>query len=141
MEPHKRRRRIVLSVVLPVFILIVAIMLYDSNTRLVLTEYELRYRDLPARFDGFRIVALSDIHAAEFGEDNERLISMVRDAEPDIIAITGDLIDGYGKPPVESQLEIADRLAAGLMEIAPVYYVTGNHDWNSGAVKTLINIL
>ena len=127
--------------VLAFVVLAVAGLFVDSNARMVTSEYELYYRDLPGTFDGFRIVALSDIHAASFGDGNERLVSMVAAAEPDIIAITGDLIDGYGTPTIEEQLEIAETLAAELVKIAPVYYITGNHDWDSGALRQLIPLL
>jgi len=85
---------------------------------------------LPNSFDGFRIAVLADIHATEFGKGNERLISSVRDAKPDIIAITGDLLCAYrNSRPVEEQLKVAETLVVGLTQIAPVYFVTGNHEW------------
>ena len=138
---RKRRRGRVALIVLAVLVLALVALLIDSNTRIVTTGYELYYPNLPEGFDGFRIVALSDIHAAEFGEGNVSLISLVEAANPDIIAITGDLIDGYDTPPTEEQLRIAGSLAAELTKIAPVYYITGNHDWNSGALRQLTPIL
>jgi predicted MPP superfamily phosphohydrolase len=117
------------------------ILLYDGNTRIVTTEYELYYENLPDRFDGFRIAVLSDIHAAVFGDNNERLVTKVKAAQPDIIAITGDLIDGYEKLSAEIQLEVAQTLANALTSIAPVYFVTGNHDWDSGAIRSLFTVL
>ena len=118
----------------PLLLLIViitaAILLYDSNTRIVMSEYELYYPNLPGSFDGYRIVILSDLHATEFGPENQRLITMVQDAEPDIIAITGDFIDYDQGLQIEKQLEIAETLVTGLTQIAPVYFVTGNHDWD-----------
>ena len=137
----KKRRGRVLLLVLAILVLAVAVLLIDSNTRIVTTGYELYYSKLPKGFDDFRIVVLSDIHASEFGEGNKRLISQVAEAEPDIIALTGDLIDGYDTPPIERQLEIARSLVAELIKIAPVYYITGNHDWNSGALRQLTPIL
>jgi len=124
-----------------IFIILVGILLYDGNTRIVTTEYELEYKDLPESFDGFRIVVLSDIHAAVFGDNNEQLVEKVVEAEPDIIAVTGDLIDGYEKLSVEIQLEIAETLITSLTPIAPVYFVTGNHDWDSGEIRTLLAML
>jgi len=103
----------------------------DSNNRLVTTEYEIYYENLPDAFDGYRIVLLADLHGAEHGEDNQRLVDAVRAANPDIITIAGDLIDRFqpGKP-VERQIEIAQTLVHRLVRIAPVYYVTGNHEWD-----------
>ena len=119
---------ILLIIAIPVIILVV-----DSNTRLVKTEIELSYENLPDAFDGYRIVLLADLHGAEHGENNEQLVEMIKDANPDIIAIAGDLIDRFqpGRP-VEKQIEIAEILIHQLVRIAPVYYVTGNHEWDSG---------
>ena len=134
------KRRVVLIIMLLV-LLVTVILFYDSNTRIAVDEYELIYSGLPEAFDGFRIVVLSDLHGAEFGKDNERLLAIVRDAEPDVIALTGDFIDKYSKPQLLRQLEITVSLAAALMESAPVYFVTGNHDWDSGEVRLLISSL
>ena len=138
-KPGKRRGAF--PAILLIVILAAAIAMFDGNTRIVTTKYELSYKNLPGSFDGFRIVVLSDIHAAEFGDSNERLVSKVRAAEPDIIAVTGDLIDGYEGLPVDAQLAIAETLIDSLTPVAPVYYVTGNHDWDSGAIRPLLSML
>jgi len=118
------------------------ILFIDSNTRLVTTEYKLNYSNLPEAFDRYRVVVLADVHGAQHGDNNENLIAAVKATNPDMIAIVGDLIDRYqpGKP-VEKQLEIARTLAEGLMTVAPVYFVTGNHEWDSGEVKSLLALL
>ncbi len=90
---------------------------------------------LPKEFDGLRIVQLSDVHGKEFGKDNERLLQKVAELEPDLIAVTGDLIDQ------ESQLDMIPALAKGLAEIAPTYYVTGNHEWAVHCVPELKQLL
>ena len=141
-----KKRRIgcfgIFLIVLLVILIPMGILLVDSNTRLVTTEFELFYTDLPDAFDGYRIVLLADLHGAEHGKDNERLVEAVRAANPDIIAIAGDLIDRFqpGRP-VERQLEIAETLVSQLVRIAPVYYVTGNHEWDSGEVRSLLSML
>ena len=80
---------------------------------------------LPAAFEGFRIVHLSDLHGKEFGPDNTRLLAKVADLEPDLIALTGDFIDRA------EQVQMLPALLDGLTAIAPTYFVTGNHDWAS----------
>ena len=64
-----------------------------GNTALELNTYTISSSELPDAFDGYRIAQVSNLHNAEFGDGNERLLKMLREAEPDMIAITGDLID------------------------------------------------
>lgn len=92
---------------------------------------------LPQGFDGYKIVHLSDLHGHEYGEDSRELLERVREETPDLIVITGDLIDQ------SSQMELIPALAKGLAAIAPTYYVTGNHEWalGTGAVKELKGLL
>lgn len=92
---------------------------------------------LPEGFDGFRVVHLSDLHGHEYGEGSSRLLSMVAQESPELIVITGDLVDQ------ESQIAAIPPLARGLAAIAPTYYVTGNHEWalGSAAVKELKALL
>ncbi|MFR7894670.1 MAG: metallophosphoesterase [Dysosmobacter sp.] len=55
---------------------------------------------LPAEFDGLRIVQLSDLHNREFGKNNQRLYAAVKQAAPDLIFLTGDLVDEYAEAPI-----------------------------------------
>lgn len=135
----KKNRRHTGSKILLLLILLAAFLLYDSNARIVVNEYPLYYSSLPAAFDGYRIVQLSDIHTARFGEDNSKLLDAVKRAQPDIIAITGDLINNNDKSSLA--LDIIQPLVRSLVAIAPVYYVTGNHEWDSGWVRELLQIL
>lgn len=93
-------------------------------------EYAVSSENLPAAFDGFRILQISDLHGDIFGRDNRRLLSAVKDARPDIIVITGDLIDA------PNDLEAVGALLPRLAETAPCYYVTGNHEWACGALRS-----
>ena len=100
-----------------------ALAVCDSRYRLELTEYSLYCPRLPAAFDGFRIVQLSDLHGARFGRDNERLVRAVARLQPDLIALTGDLA---GR---DMQLAAVEGLLRGLRGIAPCCAVSGNHEW------------
>ncbi|MDE6261087.1 MAG: metallophosphoesterase [Oscillospiraceae bacterium] len=104
---------------------------------LQVTHTEAVLDGLPAGFDGYKIVQLSDLHGHEYGENSEKLLGLVREQEPDLIVITGDLIDQEG------QLQMIPALAKGLAAIAPAYYVTGNHEWGlgTGTVKELKSLL
>ena len=101
------------------------------------THTEAALDRLPAEFDGYKIVHLSDLHGHEYGEGSEKLLARVAEQKPDLIVITGDLIDQ------DSQLQMIPALAKGLAAVAPTYYVTGNHEWGlgTGTVRELKNLL
>ncbi len=94
-----------------------------GNTALELNAFKISSDRLPAAFDGYRIAHVSDLHNAEIGDENERLLATLRKAKPDMIAITGDLIDLRN-----TELDIALSFAKEAMELAPCYFVAGNHE-------------
>ena len=94
-----------------------------DNQRLVTTQRFVSSEALPEEFAGFRVVQVSDLHSRSFGEDNAHLVEAVRAARPDAIAVTGDLVDR-----TSPSSHVALDLVEDLQEIAPVYYVTGNHE-------------
>lgn len=94
-----------------------------NNEWLKITAYEYTSERIPAAFDGFKIVQVSDLHDAELGENHRSLIRKVTSSDPDIILITGDVIDSR-----RYDLEKSLRAITQLIEIAPVYYVLGNHE-------------
>ncbi len=102
-------------------LIFLAVSVYRSNCIISPEEYSVS--GAPEAFSGFKIVQISDLHAREHGEGHEKLLSAVAAQGPDIIAITGDLIDG------DNQLEIVTPLLREFRALAPVYYVTGNHEY------------
>lgn len=118
----KKRKIIVLAVVAAVLLTLI-IWTAWGNTALELNTYTISSDRLPGAFDGYRIAHVSDLHNAEMGKDNEKLLDMLRETEPDIIAITGDIIDSRN-----TNIDIALQFTKAAMEIAPCYYVTGNHE-------------
>ena len=118
----KKKKFIFLAVVAAVLIALV-IWIAWGNTALELNTYTVTSSRLPKNFDGYRIAHVSDLHNAEMGESNEKLLSMLREADPDMIAITGDLIDSRN-----TDVEIALQFVQEAMKIAPCYYVSGNHE-------------
>jgi predicted MPP superfamily phosphohydrolase len=109
--------------VLGVLLVALIIWIVRGNRALEVNTWTVSGSKLPDAFSGFRIVQVSDLHNTEFGSDNQKLLSLLADTDPDIIVITGDLIDSR-----RTDVDIALRFAASAMEIAPVYYVTGNHE-------------
>ena len=118
----KSRKKTILPLLLSLLIILIGWTLW-GNTALEVNEFEIVSERIPQGFDGFRIAQVSDLHNARFGEDNAKLIEMLSQTEPDLIVLTGDLIDSR-KTDVETALDFARQA----VEIAPVYYVSGNHE-------------
>ena len=118
----KQNKKVFLYVSLVALICVAAWTIW-GNTALEVNEYEIVSDRIPQNFDGFRIAQVSDLHNAEFGEGNEKLIQLLSQTDPDVIVITGDLIDSR-----KTDIEIALEFARQSIKISPVYYVSGNHE-------------
>jgi len=129
-RPRRRSRRLLNLLVL---LALCALFLWWSNHALQTQRFTYASPRLPEGFDGCVIVQLSDLHGAYFGEDNQELLSRVREAGPDYIFLTGDLLDQYRKTPHS----YAAALGGALADIAPTYFITGNHEWAAKVVREL----
>ena len=131
-RPQKRRPLRALCI-LTLLVLAAALFIRWDNTALQVTRFDPVFAGLPAGFDGCRLVVLSDLHGGEFGRENEELLAAVAETAPDYIFYLGDLEDQYRGP----REGYAEEIAEGLGAIAPLYYVTGNHEWAVGDVPEL----
>lgn len=116
--PHKK-----ILILILIIIILIPFCLYQ-NKHLVITTYTYESEKLGADLDGYRIVQISDLHNAEFGKENKKLLETIRICSPDIIIITGDLVDSN-----HTNVERAVAFVKEAVKIAPVYYVTGNHEY------------
>ena len=132
-RPHKRRSLRTLPA-LAVLAALTVLFVRWNNTALETACFAPRLAGLPDGFDGCRLAVLSDLHGAEFGEGNADLFAAVAAVSPDYIFYLGDLEDLYRGP----REGYAEMLAEGLSSIAPLYYVTGNHEWAIGGVPASI---
>ena len=104
-----------------------AVFCYWQNNDLVTTKIIINNNKIPVPFNGYKIVQISDLHNKEFGRNQSKLINLIKNANPDIIVITGDLISSK-----DTKIDIAMELIYGAIDIAPVYYVPGNHEaWSA----------
>lgn len=103
--------------------LLILLFLYIQTNTLTVHSTNFSSNNLPASFDGYRIVQLSDLHSKNFGFKQSRLIHRIKSLHPNLIVITGDLIDGKNK----NQQPCLDLVQA-LPDIAPTYYILGNHE-------------
>ena len=112
-----------LIVALSILLIILMIWTIWGNTALELNKHAIKSSKIPREFDGFKIAQISDLHNAQMGDSNEKLLAMIKEADPDIIAITGDMIDSR-----RMDIQVALDFAKEAIKIAPCYYVNGNHE-------------
>lgn len=97
---------------------------YRYETKSIeISEYNIESNKIPSKFNNFNIIQISDLHNAEFGKNNYRLIKSIDSLKPDIVVITGDLIDGE-----REDYNIAIDLLNNLSKKYKVYYIKGNHE-------------
>lgn len=109
-----------------VLLIVIALLLFCSyqNRHLETTYYTYKAEQLGADLEGYRIVQISDLHNAKFGKNNQKLVDRIRECEPDMIVLTGDLVDSN-----HTNVDRAVKFVDEIVKICPVYYVTGNHEY------------
>lgn len=132
---RKRRRRGCLSRLLSTVLVLAVLAGWFWWQQNGLSSETIQVTSAPDGFAGYRIAVISDLHAKEFGEGNEKLLEFVQDLAPDLIAVVGDILH---EP---EQMAMIPPVAEGLAAIAPTYYVTGNHEWAAGVAPELEDLL
>ena len=122
MKSGRKKKMIVLIIVLAAIVFVIW-----QNNCITVTRSEFKNLRIPAEFDGLTIAHISDLHNKSFGRNQSRLLKRLADISPDIIVVTGDLIDRR-----KYNLDIAMDFIEGALNIAPVFYVSGNHEAWSG---------
>lgn len=121
-KKNKKKKIIIISIIFAVLAAI-SVWIAWGNSALMVNEISVTSDELPQSFSGYKIAQVSDLHNAQFGKDNEKLIEKLNECEPDIIVLTGDLIDSY-----HTNIDVSISFAEKAVQIAPTYYVTGNHE-------------
>lgn len=121
---RSNRKKYIKSVL--VLLIVIALLLFCSyqNRHLETTYYTYKAEQLGADLEGYRIVQISDLHNVKFGKNNQKLVDRIRECEPDMIVLTGDLVDS-NHTNVDRAVQFVDEI----VKICPVYYVTGNHEY------------
>lgn len=120
-----KERKIRMNTLISIFLFIVICIIFFTwqNNSIVISKYEYKNSDIPFEFNDFNIVQISDLHNKVFGKEQSKLLEKVKDISPDIIVVTGDMIDRR-----RYNLENAMYFIEEAIKIAPVYYVSGNHE-------------
>lgn len=118
------KKSIIIKIIfLVVLLLLVGFIIYGNN-HIVTNTIIFKNDKITEELNGYKILQLSDLHAVSFGVDNKRLIAKVDKVNPDIIVITGDIIDSKF-----SNKKVATKLVKNLADKYPVYYINGNHEY------------
>lgn len=112
----------VIFVIICIFILCYIYIKYNVNA-LEVKKYTIENHKIPKEFDGYNIVQISDLHSKLFGKNNERLFAKIKELNPDIVVITGDLVDGEN-----DNYWVALDFMKELTKLYRVYYIIGNHE-------------
>lgn len=121
---YKRMKKLIL-----VFLIIIALYVFVvwQNNSITISNFNYSSYDVPSKFNDFKIVHISDLHNKMFGKEQSEILEEIEKLSPDIIIVTGDLIDRR-----RYNLDKAMDFINGAIEIAPIYYVSGNHEAWSG---------
>lgn len=126
MKSKKKTIRIILCIIL------IGIFIFWQNNALEVTNYTYSSKEIPDSFDGYRIVQISDLHNKNFGKQPNCLIEEIQNQQPDMIVVTGDLVDSS-----HTNITTAIAFLEEAVAIAPCYYITGNHElWLEESVQT-----
>ncbi len=117
---------------LVLFLLATVTFCWWQNNGLMVTRVDYVSAEIPGEFRDYRIAQVSDLHNKEFGKGNARLLDKLKKLQPDIIVVTGDLIDSGN-----TNIDVAVSCVRQMADIAPVYFVSGNHEFNSGQYAAL----
>lgn len=112
----------IIFIFIGIFILMYLYIKYNVNT-LEVTKYVVENKKVPKEFDGYNIVQISDLHSKLFGENNKKLIQKIKSLNPDIVVVTGDLIDGEN-----NNYNVALDFMKEISKLYRVYYIIGNHE-------------
>ncbi|WP_238907086.1 metallophosphoesterase [Clostridium sp. YIM B02506] len=112
--------KLLFSIIILVLIVLLVIV---YNKKLVISNITYKNSNIPSSFDGYKILQISDLHNAEFGKNQKTLIEKTKEIDPDVIFITGDLIDSYN-----TNIDISMKYIDGITDIAPIYFIPGNHE-------------
>lgn len=124
-EASKTNRKKWLAVLGTAAVVLILLIVWIAwgNTALEVSEFVVSSEKLPESFSGYRIAQISDLHNAQFGEENSQLLELLESTDPDCIVLTGDLVDSR-----RTDVEVAVSFGERAVKIAPVYYVNGNHE-------------
>ncbi|MBR6666265.1 MAG: metallophosphoesterase [Lachnospiraceae bacterium] len=127
------KKKYLLLLLIPILLIY---LILGFNNELVITHYDYYNAKIPAEFNNYKILQISDLHCKNFGTEQSELISSIHACNPDIIVLTGDILDDN-----QTSVKPIYDLIAGLEQQYPIYFVTGNHELEPSASKSYGDML
>ena len=129
-------KKIIIILIGIILLLLVSFYLYYENNYLQVSNYNIESNKIPKDFDGFKIAQISDFHNTKSKKLTNDLVEKIKKSKPNIIVLTGDLIESN-----KTNIDIAISFIKKINNIAPIYYVTGNHEAKISNYEELKNKL
>ena len=112
------------EIILLVCIVLIVIQMFMSFIiKIDVEKYTVKNAKIPEVFNNFKIVQLSDFHSNGYMNTTKEILYKIKDINPDIIVMTGDMVS-YDMVNIEE----FQKLVKELVEICPIYYIDGNHE-------------
>lgn len=116
-------KKLIIIICILIIVALLSVYFYYQNNFLQTSNYTVENENIPEAFDNYKIIQISDYHNVKSNRLNNDLVKSIKDEKPNIIVITGDLIDSR-RTDVNSALSFLEKIK----DIAPCFYVTGNHE-------------
>ena len=124
MPIQNKNKKIKRGIIFACVLVVLFCFAWYENHHLVVTYYDYESNKIVDGLNRYRIVQISDLHNASFGKDNNKLVSRIINLSPDIVVITGDIVDSS-----HTDIDAAIQFVQDISKTCPVYYVTGNHEY------------
>ena len=118
-----KRKTITIILISIILLFLIGLYLYYENNYLQVSNYLIESNEISKDFDDFKIVQISDFHNTKSKKLTNDLVREIKNSKPNIIVITGDFVDSY-----KTNISVAISFIEKINNIAPVYYITGNHE-------------
>ena len=126
------KKRKIIILIIAIIVLLCGFYLYLENTTLQVTKFKITNSKISEDFNNYKIIQVSDFHNTTSEKLYNDLVEEIKKQKPNIIALTGDLIDSR-----KTDINIAISFLKDIKDIAPIYYVTGNHESRVGEYSQL----
>ncbi|MGN1312150.1 MAG: metallophosphoesterase [Bacilli bacterium] len=115
------KKKVIITTI--IIIILLGYYLYFQNTELQVSSYDIVDSRIPKKFNKYKIVQVSDFHNTKSNKLINDLVKEIKKQKPNVIVITGDLVDSR-----KTDIDVSINFIKRIKDIAPIYFITGNHE-------------